>query len=151
VPLPPRRSRGRVHEHHPGEDLMMGDSWNPILIKELRQARRSRTFIVLVVLTLLACVLIALNALAKHRRYGDISASREVFEMLYFCLSIVGFLVVPFLAHRSLAREQEEGAWELLQLTGIGPRRILAGKLGSTLIVGGVFAAVVSPFLFLSY
>ena len=89
------------------------------------------------VLTLLACVLMALRVLSRHHGEGD-PAGQDLFEMLYFWLSIVGFLAVPSLAHRSLAREQEEGGWELLQLTGLGPRRILLGKLGSSLVVGAI-------------
>lgn len=131
--------------------ITIGDHINPIIVKEVRQAARSRAFVVLVVLTLLACLLITLNAVARHRQSGDPSASQEVFFALYFCLCVVGFLAVPFVAHRSLAREQEDGAWELLQLTGLGPRRILLGKLASSLVYGALFTLLVTPFLVFSY
>jgi len=130
---------------------MMGDHVNPILVKELRQSARSRSLLVMAVLTLLACVLMSLRVLTRQRGMYEPTAGQDLFEMLYFCLSIVGFLVVPTIAHRSLAREQEEGGWELLQLTGLGPRRILLGKLASSLVVGAVFTAVVTPFFLVSF
>jgi ABC-type transport system involved in cytochrome c biogenesis permease component len=130
---------------------MMKGSLNPIIVKELRQARRSRSVIVLIVATVIVCAVMALAAVGRHRHASDLTAGQDLFLMLFVCLSLAGFLVVPFIAHRSLAREQEEGAWDLLQLTGLGPRRIILGKLASTLVLAGVFALLVAPFMLLGF
>ncbi|HET6149788.1 MAG TPA: hypothetical protein VFH68_19775 [Polyangia bacterium] len=122
----------------------LSDWLSPILVKELRQGRRSRALILLAVLTLLASGMITLYAIGKD-------SGTDAFIALYFCLSIVGFLIVPLTAHRSFVREQEDGSWQVLQLTGLGPRRILAGKLASSLAQVAILSVAVSPFLILSH
>ena len=121
------------------------DGLSPILVKELRQGRRSRALILLGVLTMVAAAMISLYAI------GGGGGGRDVFFALYLCLSIVGFLIFPLMAHRSFVREQEDGSWQILQLTGLGPRRILAGKLASSLVQVAILSAGVAPFLLLSH
>ena len=122
----------------------LSDFVSPILVKELRQGRRSRALILLAALTILAAGIITLYALGKD-------SGTDVFIALYFCLSVVGFLIVPLTAHRSFVREQEDGSWQVLHLTGLGPRRILAGKLASSLVQVAILSVAVSPFLILSH
>ena len=122
----------------------LSDFLSPILVKELRQGRRSRALILLAALTILASGIITLYAVGKD-------SGTDAFMALYFCLSIVGFLIVPLTAHRSFVREQEDGSWQILQLTGLGPRRILAGKLASSMAQVAILSVAVSPFLILSH
>lgn len=122
----------------------LSDFLSPILVKELRQGRRSRALIVLAALTILASGIITLYAVGKD-------SGTDAFIALYFCLSIVGFLIVPLTAHRSFVREQEDGSWQVLHLTGLGPRRILAGKLAASLAQVAILSVAVSPFLILSH
>jgi hypothetical protein len=50
-----------------------------------------------------------------------------------------------------MAREREEETWVLLTLTGLGPRRILRGKMGSFMLQGVLYASAAAPFLLFSY
>jgi hypothetical protein len=63
----------------------------------------------------------------------------------------VHFFVIPYSAYRSLAREREDETWVLLALTGLGPRRILRGKVASFLAQAALYASAVGPFLLFSY
>ena len=81
----------------------LSDFLSPILVKELRQGRRSRALILLAVLTIVAAALITVYAMGG-------GPDANVFLSLYFCLSLVGFLIVPLTAHRSFVREQEDGS-----------------------------------------
>lgn len=122
----------------------LSDFLSPILVKELRQGRRSRALILVAALTILASGIITLYAVGKD-------SGTDAFIALYICLSLVGFLIVPLTAHRSFVREQEDGSWQVLHLTGLGPRRILAGKLASSLVQVAILSVAVSPFLILSH
>ncbi|RYZ34433.1 MAG: ABC transporter permease [Myxococcaceae bacterium] len=82
----------------------------------------------------------------KYSREG-----RTYFFSFFVCLGLVHFGVIPFNAYRSLAREREDETWSLLLLTGLGPRRILGGKVTSFLVQAALYASAVGPFLLFSY
>ena len=73
------------------------------------------------------------------------------FFAYFVCLGLVHFFVIPYSAYRSLAREREDETWVLLALTGLGPRRILRGKVTSFLAQAALYASAVGPFLLFSY
>jgi hypothetical protein len=73
------------------------------------------------------------------------------FVAFYACFAFVAFFVLPLSAFRSLAREREEHTWALLVLTRMGPRQILAGKIGSYLAQAVLYGCVMAPFLLFSY
>jgi hypothetical protein len=124
---------------------------NPLVVKEVRQGLRARIFWASFGLMLLACLVISLVAYTTVRdtRFG--SHGRGFFFAFFFCLGVVHFLIIPYNAYRSLAREREDETWVLLALTGLGPRRILRGKVASFLVQAGLYAAAAGPFLLFSY
>lgn len=127
----------------------LGDWINPIVVKELRQHLRTRTFWVFFSLMLLACLgisLVASVAADESDKTGLVT-----FFAFYTALSGVQHFVIPYTAYRSMAREQEDETWVLLSLTGLGPRRILAGKLLSFMLQGLLYASAAAPFLLFSY
>jgi hypothetical protein len=67
------------------------------------------------------------------------------------CLGVAQFFIIPYSAYRSLAREREDETWVLLTLTGLGPRKILRGKVGSYLVQAGLYGSAAGPFLLFSY
>ena len=74
--------------------------------------------------------------------------------MLSGYLVILAFpliVVVPFGAYRSLAAEQETRTYELVSITAMGPRQIVAGKLGSAVVQMSVYLSAVSPCLAFTY
>lgn len=123
---------------------------NPIIVKEVRQGLRTRSFWVFFSLQLLVCLTIALIAFAVG---GDGVGNEGVgfFIAFFLCLAVVQFFVLPYSAYRSMAREREEETWVLLTLTGIGPRRVLRGKLGSYAVQGLLYASAAGPFVLFSY
>jgi hypothetical protein len=123
---------------------------NPIIVKEVRQGLRTRSFWVFFSLQLFICLIIALIAFAVT---GDSVGSEGVgfFIAFFLCLAVVQFFVLPYSAYRSMAREREEETWVLLTLTGIGPRRVLRGKLGSYAVQGLLYASAAGPFVLFSY
>ncbi|MHB8873555.1 MAG: ABC transporter permease [Myxococcaceae bacterium] len=127
------------------------DRLNPIVIKEVRQGLRTKSFWVFFALMLFACLVISLIAFAAQSQ-DDIGSSGAGFFLAYFsCLGVVHFFVIPYTAYRSLAREREDETWVLLTLTGLGPRRILLGKVGSFVTQAALYGSAAGPFLLFSY
>lgn len=128
-----------------------GDRLNPLVVKEVRQGVRSRIFWVCFGLMLLACFVISVTAFLSTRDEGLSSQGQGFFFAFFICLSVVHFFIIPYSAYRSLAREREDETWVLLVLTGLGPRKILRGKMASYLVQAGLYASAVGPFLLFSY
>jgi hypothetical protein len=126
------------------------DRVNPLVVLELRRGLRARTFSAAFVLLLAGGAITALIAYASYDGRGGRVGSRSFFA-LYIGLAAMAFFVLPYGAFRSLSREREENTWPLLVLTGLGPRRILAGKVGSTLLQALLYASALAPFLLFSY
>jgi hypothetical protein len=128
-----------------------GDRLNPLVVKEVRQGLRTRVFWVCFGLLLLACVVLSIIAYVETREASHARHGRGFFFAFFVCLGLVHFFVIPYNAYRSLAREREDETWVLLVLTGLGPRRILRGKVASYLVQAGLYASAVGPFLLFSY
>ncbi|WP_205525664.1 ABC transporter permease [Pyxidicoccus trucidator] len=128
-----------------------GDRLNPLVVKEVRQGLRTRVFWVCFGLMLLACLVLSLIAYVETREAAFARHGQGFFYSFFFCLGVVHFFVIPYNAYRSLAREREDETWVLLVLTGLGPRRILRGKVTSYLVQAALYASAVGPFLLFSY
>jgi hypothetical protein len=142
----------------PGAPALSSDRWekwgdrlNPLVVKEVRQGLRTRVFWVCFGLLLLACLVVSLIAFANTHDRSYTREGRSYFFAFFVCLGLVHFGVIPFNAYRSLAREREDETWSLLLLTGLGPRRILRGKVASFLVQAALYASAVGPFLLFSY
>ncbi|WP_223638465.1 ABC transporter permease [Corallococcus sp. EGB] len=142
----------------PGVPAMTSDRWeqwgdrlNPLVVKEVRQGLRTRVFWVSFGLLLAACLVLSLIAFANTHDSAYTREGSQYFFSFFICLALVLFGVIPFNAYRSLAREREDETWSLLLLTGLGPRRILLGKVASFLVQAVLYASAVGPFLLFSY
>ena len=131
--------------------MSFDDHLNPIVVKEVRQGLRTRSFWIFFALMLLACLVISLVAYAAQAQDEFDASGQWVFFAYFFCLGLVQYFVIPYTAYRSLAREREDETWVLLVLTGLGPRRILLGKVGSFVTQAALYGSAAGPFLLFSY
>jgi ABC-type transport system involved in multi-copper enzyme maturation permease subunit len=119
---------------------------NPILVKETRQALKSRQFVVTFLIVLVACWIVSFAGVAivgPQIYYAAVGA-----EMLVAYYSILAFplaLIVPYTAFRSLAAEQEDNTYDLLTITTLTSRQIVTGKLLSAVLQMMVYVSAVSP------
>jgi hypothetical protein len=130
----------------------LGERLNPILVKETRQALKSRQFIVTFSLLLLAawvCTIVGVALIGQPLWYG--ANGREMFFVYYMVLAFALVIIVPFGALRSLASEHEEHTYELLSITTLGPRQIVSGKLGSSIVQMIIYLSAISPCLAFTY
>lgn len=130
----------------------LGERFNPILVKESRQALKSKQFVLSFGMLLIAAwgwSFIGLVLMEVGEGYAR--AGAEMF-IGYYCILVAALaLFVPFGAFRSLASEQEDQTYELLSITGLSPRQIVSGKLGSAVIQILIYTSAIAPCLAFTY
>lgn len=129
-----------------------GEYLNPILVKETRQALKSRQFAVTFALVLLTSWIWSL--LAIYFRYPGILYSPDGPFLMVGYLDILLFplvVIIPFSAFRSLASEREDGTFELLSISTLSPRQIIIGKLISSIVQMLVYLSALAPCLAFTY
>ena len=129
-----------------------GDRLNPILVKETRQALKSRQFTLTFWLLLICAAgwsFLGISLLLPGVYY--LPGGRFMIAGYYLILAVPLLLVVPFAAFRSLATEQEDGTYELLSITSLSARQIVTGKLGSALLQMLIYYAALAPCIGFTY
>ncbi|MBI1311322.1 ABC transporter permease subunit [bacterium] len=124
------------------------DRLNPILVKEMRQALKSRQFVVTFMLLLMVGWLVSAGTaiFASHAmEFG--SAGHGLFLTYFAILAFAVFVIVPFGAHRSMLAERDQNTYELLSISTLTPRQIVNGKLLSAMVQSFVYYSAVTPFI----
>lgn len=128
------------------------DWLNPIVVKELRQAVQSR-FVITALLILLAIQILAIGIYLLTA--GDLSFSfdsgRTVFMILFGIMLAVSMLFVPLYSGVRLAAERSETNLDLLFITTIKPRSIIAGKMLAAVMLTVMIFSACLPFLTFTY
>ncbi|NQV23346.1 MAG: hypothetical protein HQ518_03170 [Rhodopirellula sp.] len=124
------------------------DRLNPILVKETRQALKSRQFIVTFMLLLTVAWLISVFGIVWFGpaiEYG--SAGRAFFVAYYYVIGFATLFVVPFGSFRSMLNERDQNTYELLSISTLSPRQIVSGKLLSSLVQVFIYYSAIAPFI----
>jgi ABC-type transport system involved in multi-copper enzyme maturation permease subunit len=129
-----------------------GERLNPILVKESRQALKSRQFLITFILLLVCgwCWSLIGVAVAGPSVYYSPSGL-FMLAGFHFVLSVPLLLIVPFAAYRSLAGEREDGTYELLSITTLSSRQIVTGKLGSAVLQMLIYYSALAPCIAFTY
>ena len=130
----------------------LGDHLNPLLVKEVRQALKSRWFATM--FGLLLCFAWGASLIGLAAMGPDVAweaRGPNMFYVYYLALAFALLVVVPYGAFRSLAVEQEDHTYELLAITALGPRQIVAGKLASAVMQMLIYLSVLMPCLAFTY
>lgn len=132
------------------------DDWlNPIAVKELRQAVKSR----IVTSTLMLFLLIQLTILLLFLWFGDrrsveavnLHAGREIFRILQGFLLGTCMLVVPAYAGVRLAAEHSDTNVDLLFISTLRPRGIIVGKMQASIVLILLIFSSCAPFMTFTY
>ena len=147
-PRPAARTAGfaRFWANIEGHLIALTERANPILVKETRQALKSRQFVVTFLIVLIACWIVSFVMVAQVGPQIYYAASGPLLLIWYYgilCFPLT--LIVPFSAFRSLAAEQEENTYDLLSITTLSSRQIVTGKLASATVQMLVYLCAVSP------
>ena len=125
----------------------MSDWFSSILIKEARQAFRSRQFVWTYILQLILVAAWTAIGFSLFQRELGTSLLLGYFIILGFPLAVI----IPFSGYRSLAREFDDGTISLISITTMKPRQIIFGKLGSALIQLVMYLSVLAPCISFTY
>jgi hypothetical protein len=130
----------------------LSEHLNPILVKEARQALKSKQFTITFALMLIAAWMWSVAGIVSGM--PDIYYAPSGMTMLigyYFILAIPLLLIVPFSAFRSLAAEREDLTYELLSISTLTSRQIVTGKLGSAVLQMLVYYSAIAPCIAFTY
>ncbi len=132
--------------------MRLSDWLNPILVKETRQAVRSRSFLLTFLLVLVACWVVTISGVALIGPSIYYAAGGgELFRAYFAVLTMPMLVVVPFAAFRSLVAEREDNTYDVVSITTLRPRQIIAGKLASAVVQMIVYFSAVAPCLAFTY
>jgi hypothetical protein len=126
----------------------LGDRFNPIVVKEVRQALKSRQFVGTFLLLLLAAwagSIFGVSYLGESIDYG--SSAVTFYAGFLFALCAASLVIVPFSTFRSIVEERTETTLELLQITGLSPVQIVRGKTMSAMVQVLVYYCAIAPFI----
>lgn len=126
----------------------LGDRFNPIVVKEVRQALKSRQFIVTFLLLLLAAwagSIVGVSYLGESIDYGSPAVAFYTGFLVALCVATL--VVVPFSTFRSIIEERTETTLELLQITALSPAQIVRGKTLSAMVQVLVYYCAIAPFI----
>jgi hypothetical protein len=133
----------------------MDDLLNPIVVKELRQAVKSRIVMAALMLFLLLELVILLLFLSfdDNRGVDDMSlqAGRRIFEVLQGILLGTCLLLIPTYAGIRLASEHSDTNVDLLFISTLRPRGIIAGKLQAAIVLILLIFSACAPFMTFTY
>ena len=138
--------------HVPGRfATWLSDRANPILVRAVRQELRNKTFVgIFVVLLTVAAISAVVTAGIAGSEAHNPQAGRGLFGVLAWAWSFV-VVVQTIGTFRAVVLERNEDTWDLVDLTGMGPRRILRGLLMANLVQAQLYAAALAPFLAMAY
>lgn len=135
----------------------LDDLLNPIVVKELRQAVKSRIVMAALMLFLVIQLSILLFTLSfdDHRSVdrdlATMHAGREIFQVLQGILLGTCMLLVPTYAGIRLAAEHSDTNVDLLFISTLRPRSIIAGKLQASIVLILLIFSACAPFMTFTY
>jgi hypothetical protein len=128
------------------------DGFNPIVVKELRQAVQGK-FVAAVLIVLLIIQLTAVGLIIINSR--DIStafdAGRDAFMILQSIMLGICLLFVPAYTAFRLGSERSDSNVDLLFITTIRPRAIIGGKIFASLAITVLIFSACMPFMVFTY
>jgi len=107
--------------------MEMSDRISPILVKELRQGLRAKSFLILFLLIQAGMTFILLSSIASYALDGHANEEASIhffWAGLWFTL----LLLMPLLGSGAIDSERKENCLEILQLTHLQSLRIILGK-----------------------
>jgi hypothetical protein len=128
------------------------DRLNPVLVKETRQALRSRSFLVAFLITLGAswCLSLALVGMkGESLQLGE--SGPEFFRAYLFALLLPLCFVVPLGVFRSATAEFADQTFEVLATSTLTPSQIAFGKLQSAAVSMAAYLSAMAPYLCFTY
>lgn len=137
----------------PRTAFLMGlvDRSNPMLVRVVRQELRNRSFISVFMLLLVGAAISAMVVAAIATDRAAVELSRGLFGTIAFGWAFALWLVQPMGCFRAITTERSEDTWDLLELTGLRPMRVVSGLLLASLVQSVLYTSALAPFMVMAY
>ncbi len=133
--------------------IEMSSEWfSALLVKETRQALKSRQFLWTFFGMLILIATWSVFLISYYQYNSSVQDMGPALLMGFWVL--LGFplaIVIPFSAFRSLAHEFEDGTIQLVSITTMRPYQIILGKLGSAFLQILIYLAALAPCIAFTY
>lgn len=121
----------------------MGDQFSSIMVKETRQAIKSRhftwTFFATIIITLVVTFVIMSN------ESGNSALGQTLLMGYLVILGLPLMIIVPISTFQSLSAEHSDGTLQLISITTMKPSAIIIGKLCSAILQILIYLSVLAP------
>jgi hypothetical protein len=125
---------------------------NPIVVKELRQAVRTRFVVAALLLFLvIQLVIIWLYLMMNENIASDFDGGRRIFAALQGVLSATCIIFIPIYTGIRFALERSGNSMDLFFVTTIRPRTIIWGKVLAAAILAVLLYSACMPFMTFTY
>ena len=131
------------------------DRCNPMLVRVVRQELRNRAFIGIFMLLLAGGVIAAMvvaaitNGQLSEQRGEDVSRGLFGTIAVGWCFAL--WLVQPMGCYRSITTERGDDTWDLVELTGMRPAKVISGLMLASLVQSMLYTSVLAPFMVMAY
>ncbi len=131
------------------------DRCNPMLVRVVRQELRNRAFIGIFMLLLAGGVIAAMVTAAitsgqLSEQNGE-NVSRGLFGTIAVGWCFALWLAQPMGCYRSITTERGDDTWDLLELTGMRPAKVISGLMLASLVQSVLYTSVLAPFMVMAY
>lgn len=128
----------------------LSDRANPLLVRHVRQELRNRRFFAVFTLLLTVSCLASIVVLSiADSRSSNVGMG--LVAILGAALAFALWVAQPLGAFRALATERDDDTWDLIDLTGMRPAKLLRGMLLAGLVQGVLYTSAIAPFLMLAW
>jgi hypothetical protein len=124
------------------------DHLSPMLVKELRQGLRARTFVIvfLVLQAILAMVLLATASAS-----GPDMAGQTISGIIFLCFGLAVLVIQPLRGISALSSEIKGNTLDLMVMTRLSAWRIVLGKWSALVGQSALLFTAIIPYLILRY
>ena len=130
----------------------LSDRVNPIVVKELRQAVRSRIVTgIFIFFLVVQFAIVALALLLDDSAATSLSAGRSLAVALYSFMMFVCILFVPIYSGLRLAWERSDARRDLMFATTISAGAIVRGKMLTAAMIVALIYSACAPFMVFTY
>ena len=133
--------------------LIRWSDWcSPILVKETRQALKSRQFtwtLLLLMLAIVGWTFFAIISMMPGIYFFP--AGKSLLFGYLFLLLVPTIIIVPNAAFHSLAFELQHGTFDVLSISPLTPMKIVSGKLAVAMVQSLIYFSAIAPCIALTY
>jgi hypothetical protein len=132
--------------------IRWSDRCSPILVKETRQALKSRQFTWTFLLLMIAIIVWTFFAIISMLPGVYFFPAGKTLLIGYLVLLLIPTIViVPNAAYHSMSSELDQGTFDVLSISPLTPMKVVGGKLAVAMVQSLIYFSALAPCIALTY